>query len=103
MESSQFQRWTARRKAEVVMQLIRRERTLVDVCRENDLKQSDVEGWVETFQKSGERGLKVNSDEESAAREREIKELRAKTYELVLEIDARKKLEALTGRQETSF
>jgi hypothetical protein len=48
-------------------------------------------------------GLKVNSDEENAVREREIKELRAKTLELVLEIDARKKLEALTVRQETSF
>jgi transposase-like protein len=87
MESSQFQRWTAKRKAEVVIQLIRRERTLVDICRENDLKQSEVEAWVETFQKSGERGLKVNSDEENAAREREIKELRAKIGELVLEID----------------
>lgn len=103
MESSQFQRWTAKRKAELVIQLIRGEKKLVDVCREHDLKQSEVEGWFDTFLKSGERGLKVNSDDEQLAKEREIKELRAKVGELVLEIDARKKLEALSGRQETSF
>lgn len=103
MESGQFQRWTARRKSELVMQLVKGERKLVDACREHDLKQSEVENWVETFLRGGERSLKVNADEEQAVREREIKELRAKVGELVLELDARKKLQALTDRQETSF
>ena len=38
METKEFQRWRARRKVELLLQLIRGERKLVDVCREHDLK-----------------------------------------------------------------
>jgi transposase-like protein len=95
-----FQRWTAKRKVELILQLIKGETTLVDACREYDLKQSEAEGWIETFLKSGERGLKANSKDEQAAHEREVNELRAKVGELVLEIDARKKLQALIDQEE---
>ena len=57
METKEFQRWTAKRKVELLLQLIRGERKLVDVCREHDLKQSEVEAWMDTFVKAGERGL----------------------------------------------
>jgi hypothetical protein len=48
MEAKEFQRWTARRKVELLLQLIRREKKLVDVCREHDLKQSPRSrgGWT---------------------------------------------------------
>lgn len=92
----EFQRWTAKRKAELILELIRGTKKIVDVCREHDLKQSEVEGWIETFLQGGEKSLKVNAEDEQAAHEREIKELRAKIGELVLEIDFRKKLQALT-------
>jgi transposase-like protein len=99
----EFQRWTARRKVELLLQLIKGETKLVDVCREHDLKQSEVEGWMETFLKSGERGLKARSEDEQATHDREVRELRAKVGELVLELDARKKLDALTGKPEKAF
>ena len=92
----EFQRWTAKRKAELILELIRGTKKLVDVCREHDLKQSEVEAWMETFLQGGEKSLKVNAEDEQAAHEREVKELRAKIGELVLEIDFRKKLQALT-------
>lgn len=98
-----FQRWTARRKTELVMALIKGEKKLVDACREYDLKQSEVEEWMATFLKAGERGLKMNADDEQAQHERELKELRAKVGELVLELDARKKLAALTDPTGTAF
>lgn len=47
--------------------------------------------------------MKAKSDDESAVHEKEVKELRAKVGELVLELDARKKWEALNGRDETAF
>lgn len=96
----EFQRWTAKRKVELLLQLIKGEATLVDVCRQHDLKQSEVEGWMDTFLKSGERGLKARSEDEQATHEHEVRELRAKVGELVLELDARKKLDALTGKPE---
>jgi transposase-like protein len=98
-----FQRWTAKRKVELLLQLIRGEVKLVDVCREHDLKQSEVEGWMEIFVKAGERGLKARAEDEQAVHEREVRELRAKVGELVLELDARKKAEALSGKPETAF
>jgi transposase-like protein len=99
----QIQRWSAKRKVELLLSLIKGEKKLVDVCREHDLKQSEVEAWMETFMKAGERGLKVNSEDESASREKEVRDLRAKVGELVLELDARKKFAALNGRDETAF
>src|SRR5437764_13748044 len=98
-----FQRWTAKRKVELLLQLIKGEATLVDACREHDLKQSEVEGWMEAFLQSGERGLKARSEDEQALHDREVRELRAKVGELVLELDARKKLDALTGKPEKAF
>ena len=99
----EFQRWTARRKVELLLQLIKGEVKLIDVCREHDLKQSEVESWMEIFLKSGERGLKARTDDEQALHDREVRELRAKVGELVLELDARKKLEALTGKPDKAF
>jgi len=99
----EFQRWTAKRKVELLLQLIRGETKLVDVCREHDLKQSEVETWMDTFVKGGERSLKARAEDEQAAHEAEVRELRAKIGELVLELDARKKLAALSGKPETTF
>jgi transposase-like protein len=98
-----IQRWSAKRKVELLLSLIRGERKLVDVCREHDLKQSEVESWMETFLKAGERGLKAKSTDETDVRDREVKELRAKVGELVLELDARKKLQALNDRDPSAF
>jgi len=99
---TKFQRWTAKRKAEIILQLIKGEVKLVDVCRQNDLKQSEVESWIETFLKGGEKNLKTNAKEEIDQYERLIKEMRAKIGELVLELDARKKLQALLDQEETN-
>lgn len=86
------QRWTARRKVELLLRLIKGETTLVDAYRMHDLTQSEVEGWMDTFLRSGERGLKARSEDEQATHEHEVRELRAKVGELVLELDARKKV-----------
>jgi transposase-like protein len=99
----EFQRWTARRKVELLLQLIKGETTLVDVCRAHDLTQSEVESWMEIFLKGGERSLKARTEDEQALHDREVRELRAKVGELVLELDARKKLDALTGKPEKAF
>jgi hypothetical protein len=66
----------------------------VDVCREHDLKQSEVEEWMDTFVKAGERGLKARAEAAQAAHEAQVRELRANIGERVLELDARKELAA---------
>ena len=47
METKEFQRWAAKRKVELLLQLSRGDRELVDVCRKHDLKQSEVEAWMD--------------------------------------------------------
>jgi hypothetical protein len=50
---------------------------------------------MEAFLQGGERGVKACSDDQQAVHERELRELRAKVGELVLQLDARKTLDAL--------
>ena len=73
--------------------MIKGTKNLVDICRENDLRQSEVEKWKDDFLLAGEIGLKAKTGQ---IEDREIKDLRAKVGELLLELDARKKLSALT-------
>src|SRR5262245_23993382 len=51
---------------------------------------------MDTFVKAGERGLKARAEDGQATHEAEVRELRAKIGELVLQLDARKKLAALS-------
>ena len=67
-----FQRWTAKRKVELILRIMKGETTLIDICREQYLKRSEVEGWIEAFLKAGENGLKTNSRDEQGQHEREI-------------------------------
>jgi len=95
-----IKRWSAAKKAEIVLALLKGTKQMVAICRENDLKQSEVEKWKDDFLSGGEQSLKAKPVEK---REREIKELRAKVGELTLELDARKKLAALTESKKRSF
>ena len=44
-EEPEVQRWTAKRKAAVVLEVSRNQRTAVEACRKYGLKQSDLEEW----------------------------------------------------------
>ena len=98
MESNK--RWTAGRKAEIVLQLIKNESQLVDICREHDLKQSEVDTWIEEFLQGGKENLKTNSKQAQSAHQKEVKQLQAKVGELVMELEARKKWQAMWEDQE---
>ena len=89
-------------KAELALQIIKGEAKIVDVCRQNDLKQSEVESWVNTFISSGTQGLKTNAKEQQVETDRQIRDMQAKIGELVLELDARKKLQALLNQEENN-
>ena len=48
-----IERWTARRKADLALEIIKGQKTIVDAAREYDLKQSEIQKWIErTLQKS---------------------------------------------------
>jgi transposase-like protein len=52
------ERWTARRKADIILQILRQTTTVVDAARQNDLTPGEVQEWIDTFLKARENGLK---------------------------------------------
>jgi AcrR family transcriptional regulator len=52
-----FQRWTAKRKAELAVEILSGRLTTGQACERFDLDASIVQSWVDTFLESGERGL----------------------------------------------
>ena len=93
-------RWTARRKAEVILQILRQTTTVIDVARQNDLTPSEVQEWVDTFLKGGEQSLKARAAGAQDQNEREIKELKATIGDLYVENAILKKAKALWGTSE---
>jgi len=93
----QQQRWTAKRKADIILQILRQTTTVVDVARQNDLTPSEVQEWIDTFLKAGEKGLKARASDLQEQTEKEIKELKATIGDLYVENAILKKAKALWG------
>ena len=90
-----IERWTARRKADLVLEIIKGQKTIVDAAREYDLKQSDIQKWMETFMEYGRQGLRANPRNAESVYEEELKAHREKIGELVLQVDVLKKAKKL--------
>ena len=90
-----IERWTARRKADLGLEIIKGQKTIVDAAREYDLKQSEIQKWIETFLEYGRQGLRANPRNAESAYEEELKAHREKIGELVLQTDVFKKAKKL--------
>jgi len=53
-----FQRWTTRRRAELVVELLRGELDVAAACAKFNLPEEDVRDWLAAFLRGGEEGLK---------------------------------------------
>lgn len=69
-------RWTARRKAAVVMDIFKGKTTIADVAREHDLTVSEVEGWTEDAQRNRENGFRARPWDIREQYESELRETR---------------------------
>jgi transposase-like protein len=90
-QNETVKRWTAKRKAAVVLDLVKGRTTPAEVARQHDVTVAEVEKWLETFLQAGEEALRSNPRELVEQFEGERKDLRAKIGELTLELDAAKK------------
>lgn len=93
-----FERWTARRKADLVLEFIKGQKTIVDAAREYDLRQSDIQNWIDTFMEYGRQGLRANPKKVESIYEEELKAHREKIGELVLQVDVFEKGQEDHGR-----
>jgi AcrR family transcriptional regulator len=53
-----FQRWTAKRRTELVLELLRGELDVKEACAKFALPEGDVRDWMDSFLRGGEEGLR---------------------------------------------
>ena len=82
-----IQRWTAKRRAALVMSILKGETTVVEAARKHGLTVADVEHWKDTFLLAAENALRSRPKDEEALREEQIKKLERKVGQLVIELD----------------
>lgn len=95
-----IKRWTARRKAALVLEIIQGKTTVAEASRSFDLPPSEIEEWVEEGKRGMENALRTKPLEVREEYERQLKELQEAYGEAMLELRARKKLQSLLGEDE---
>jgi len=96
----EFQRWTAKRKSAVVLDIIKGLTTTAEAARKYGLTVAEVERWVDAALHAMESGLRSNPKEAAEEWEAEKKDLFAKIGQLSLEVDLLKKVQGL-GRRDS--
>jgi transposase-like protein len=71
-QSEEVQRWTAKRRAALVLSLLKGETTAADAARRHGLKVAEVEEWRERFLLGAENSLRARPKEEDALREERL-------------------------------
>jgi transposase-like protein len=100
MMEDDIKRWTSKRKAALVMEIIQGKTTVAEASRSFDLPPSDIEEWVDDAKKGMENALRSKPLEVKEQYERQLKELQEAYGEAMLELRARKKLDVLLGRED---
>ena len=95
-----IKRWTARRKAALVLEIIQGKTTAAEASRSFDVSPAEIEAWVEDGKRGMENALRAKPLEIREEYERQLSELQAAYGEAMLELRARKKLQSLLGEEE---
>ncbi len=95
-----FKRWTAKRKAALLTEILQGETSFPEAARSFDLSPSEIEDWVDEGKKGLENALRARPLDIKEQHERQLKELQQAYGEAMVELRARKKLESLLGGEE---
>jgi transposase-like protein len=83
----EVQRWTAKRRAALVISFLKGETTAVEAARRHGLKVAEVEEWRDRFVLGAENALHARQKEDEALREEEINRLKRKVGDLTMDLD----------------
>ena len=81
------QRWTAKRRSALVLSILRGETSAQEAARKHGLTVAEVEDWQERFLSGAENSLRSKPREDEALREEEVRRLKQKVGEFVLDND----------------
>jgi transposase-like protein len=84
------QRWTAKRRAALVLSIVKGETSAQAAARKHGLTVAEVEDWRDRFLLGAENALRARPKDEEALKDEQIKKLKQKVGELVLDLDVLK-------------
>lgn len=99
--SEEVKRWTSKRKASLVIQVLKGQTTVSESAREYGLTPSEVQSWVDEAERGMENALRAKPRDVREEYERKISELTSAYGEAMLENKALKKLRELSNPEET--
>ncbi len=80
-------RWTAKRRVALIVEILRGDLSVAEAARKHGLTVADVEDWRERFLTGAENAVRSRPTDEDGQQEREIKRLKQKVGELVMDVD----------------
>jgi len=84
------QRWTAKWRASLVLSILKGETSAQAAARKHGLTVAEVEEWRDRFLLRAENALRARPKDEDALKDEQIKKLKQKVGELVLDLDVLK-------------
>ncbi len=86
-EKDDVQRWTTKRKAALVLSIVKGDTSIQEAARQHGLTVAEIEDWKERFFLGAENALRARPKDDEALREEQIKKLKQKIGDLVMDID----------------
>lgn len=90
-----LKRWTAKRRAALVIEILRGDTSVAEAARKHSLTVAEIDDWRDRFLSGAENALRTRPLDDEAQKEQEVKRLKQKVGELVMELDVIK--EAVKG------
>ena len=90
-----IKRWTAKRKAALVTEIIQGKTSISESSRTFDVSPAEIEEWVDEAKRGMENALRAKPLDIKEQYERQLKELQEAYGEAMLELRARKRALAL--------
>ena len=106
-EEESVQRWTAKRRANLVLSILKGETSVQEAARKHGLRVAEVEDWRDRYMLAAENALRSRPRNEEALKDEQIKKLKLKQKvgELVVDVDILKEGRKIANRpfdEETS-
>ena len=86
-DSKDIKRWTTKRRSALVLEILRGDTTAAEAARKHGLTVSEIEDWKERFLSGAENALRSKPLDEEAVKDAQIKRLKQKVGELVMDMD----------------
>jgi transposase-like protein len=84
---ARFRRWTAKRRVALVTSILKGETSVQEAARKHGLTVAEIEDWRDRFLLAAENALRARPKDEEALKDEQIRKLKQKVGDLVLEND----------------